>query len=129
VSFLEADGVPAPVERVKIEKPEGKIGPLLDFERQAIIEKSEIRRRYPSRVDSLIAHQQFRARMLAARGLPAEPEKPAPVEEIDWQKVMAPLYALRPRRKAGWRLSTRLFAGAMVVLMLYVAGSWLFPQH
>ena len=46
VSFLQADGTPSPVERVLIAPPAAQIGPVTDFERDALMRPEPLRLRY-----------------------------------------------------------------------------------
>jgi DNA helicase HerA-like ATPase len=127
VSMLEADGVPAPVERVRVDMPAGQLGPISELERSSIVERSALRARYAPGLDEVSAQAQFRNRMLEACGLPAEPAQP--VKPIDWEKAFAPFAALRaqPARK-GWKMSTKVFAAWMVLVAFYGLAGWILPQ-
>ncbi len=46
VSFLDAKGVPTPVERCLIKPPQGRIGPVTDAERAAIVKASPLAGKY-----------------------------------------------------------------------------------
>jgi hypothetical protein len=43
---MQADGVPSPVERVRVALPEAQIGLISDLEREVLIENSALARRY-----------------------------------------------------------------------------------
>lgn len=51
VSMLAGDGVPTPVERIKVSKPAGQIGPISDLERSVLIEQSTLRVTYQAMVE------------------------------------------------------------------------------
>jgi DNA helicase HerA-like ATPase len=62
VSFLDAKGTPAVVERAWILPPASRIGPLTPAERQAIIASSVVRGHYEQPVDRESAYERLRAR-------------------------------------------------------------------
>ncbi len=69
VSTLDAKGIPTPVARTLIAPPAGRVGPLSDAERQALIAGSPLRGKYDETVDARSAYE-----MLAERqGLDAAP--------------------------------------------------------
>lgn len=78
VSVMEADGVPSPVERVRMALPGSQIGPISELERSAAIENSPLYARYAARLDGPVAAHTFDTRMRLKRGLAA---KPAPSGE------------------------------------------------
>lgn len=80
VSTLIADGVPSPVERIKIAKPNGQLGPISDEEREAINGVLPALRADQARV--------FENRQRVVRGLDAMPET-----------VLAPLYGAPTARR------------------------------
>jgi uncharacterized protein len=51
VSFLEGNGVPAPVDRALIRPPSARIGPTTAEERKALLAKSPIRGKYDEAID------------------------------------------------------------------------------
>jgi hypothetical protein len=57
VSFLDAKGVPTPVERCFIAPPQGRIGPASDAERQAVIKASPFAGKYEKTVDRESAYE------------------------------------------------------------------------
>jgi uncharacterized protein len=67
VSTLEDRGTPSLVERTLIAPPSGRVGPVTDAERKAIIQKSPLRGRYDDALDSESAYE-----MLAKRKKMAE---------------------------------------------------------
>src|SRR3954449_132536 len=70
VSFLEGNGTPAMVERVMIRPPTGRIGPITPEERKAIIDKSPVKGKYETAIDSESAYELLQKR-LAAGATPA----------------------------------------------------------
>ena len=64
VSFLDEDGVPTPVERVKIRPPTARVGSITREERKALIDASPIKGKYEQSIDRERAFQ-----TLAAAGL------------------------------------------------------------
>lgn len=105
VSTLVDDGVPMPVERIKVAKPSGQIGALSDEERGLIIEQSPLRARYPSVIEGARYPWEFQNRMRAARGLDPMPA-PSAVSPpaISMNDVLAPLTRLHaPKRKSPTR--------------------------
>ncbi|MBV8393012.1 MAG: DUF853 family protein, partial [Alphaproteobacteria bacterium] len=57
VSFLDAKGVPTPVERCFIAPPQGRIGPASDAERAAIIKASPLAGKYEKTIDRESAYE------------------------------------------------------------------------
>ena len=83
VSFLEGNGVPSAVERAIIRPPSGRMGPLSDAERKAVIAKSPVRGKYDQAVDPQSAYEILHARVneRAVEAPPASdrtPDEPAP---------------------------------------------------
>jgi DNA helicase HerA-like ATPase len=75
VSFLDAKGVPTPVERCFIAPPQGRMGPVTDAERAAVIEASPLAGKYEQEVDRDSAYEVLMGRATGGQ-LPAE-EPPA----------------------------------------------------
>ncbi|MFZ1197152.1 MAG: helicase HerA-like domain-containing protein [Pseudolabrys sp.] len=63
VSFLEGNGVPSVVERTMIRPPSARIGPVTPVERKAVIDKSPIKGKYDTAVDSESAYEILQKRM------------------------------------------------------------------
>ena len=57
VSFLDAKGVPEPVERCFVAPPRGRIGPATDAERAAAVKASPLAGKYESTVDRESAYE------------------------------------------------------------------------
>ncbi|MGC1624936.1 MAG: helicase HerA-like domain-containing protein [Pseudolabrys sp.] len=63
VSVLEGNGVPSVVERPMIRPPSARIGPVAPAERKAVIDKSPIKGKYDTAVDSESAYEILQKRM------------------------------------------------------------------
>lgn len=79
VSFLDAKGAPAPVERAFILPPEAQIGPITESERKAIIDKSILFRHYGATIDRDSAYEKLcrHNEQVAAQAAREEAEKQA----------------------------------------------------
>lgn len=122
VSTLIGDGVPMPVERIRVAMPSGQIGPISDLERAVLIEQSAFRVTYPAMVEGQRHIWEFQNRQRAARGLDALPfQTMSPAGAMTMEDVLAPLTSLhdRPvRSKAGqlvWGVGFLLAAGALAL--------------
>ena len=71
VSFLEGNGVPSIVERTMIRPPSARIGPVTPAERKAVIDKSPIKGKYDTLVDSESAYEILQKRMQNSAATPA----------------------------------------------------------
>jgi len=63
VSFLEGNGTPAMVERVMVRPPTGRIGPITPEERKAILNKSPVKGKYDTTIDSESAYELLQKRV------------------------------------------------------------------
>ena len=63
VSFLEGNGIPAMVERVMIRPPTARIGPITPEERKTIIDKSPVKGKYDTAIDSESAYEVLQKRV------------------------------------------------------------------
>lgn len=63
VSFLEGNGVPAMVERVMVRPPTARIGPITPEERKAIMDKSPVKGKYDTTIDSESAYEVLQKRV------------------------------------------------------------------
>ncbi|MBX9944670.1 MAG: DUF853 domain-containing protein [Reyranella sp.] len=74
LSFLDAKGVPTPVERCLIAPPQGRIGPAKDAERAAILSASPMAGKYDKAIDRASAYEVLTGRVSAAvQSAPAAP--------------------------------------------------------
>src|SRR5690349_11817694 len=79
VSFLDAKGVPTPVERCFIKPPQGRIGPVTDAERAAIVKASPLAGKYEQGVDRESAYEVLNKRATASQVTHDDaPPPPAP---------------------------------------------------
>ena len=87
VSFLDPKGVPTPVERCFVKPPQGRIGPVSDAERAAIVKASPLAGKYEQMVDRESAYEVLNKRSTAGQAThddapppPAAPPAPkAPI--------------------------------------------------
>jgi uncharacterized protein len=63
VSFLEGNGTPAMVERIMVRPPTGRIGPITPEERKAIMDKSPVKGKYDTAIDSESAYEILQKRV------------------------------------------------------------------
>jgi hypothetical protein len=63
VSFLEGDGTPSMVERILVRPPAARIGPVTPAERQALIDKSDLKGKYDTPVDPNSAYEILQKRL------------------------------------------------------------------
>jgi DNA helicase HerA-like ATPase len=70
VSFLEGNGTPAMVERVMIRPPTGRIGPITPEERKAIMDRSPVKGKYDTTIDSESAYEVLQKRVAATAAAP-----------------------------------------------------------
>jgi len=71
VSFLEGNGVPSVVERAMVRPPSARIGPVSPAERKDVINKSPIKGKYDTSVDSESAYEILQKRMQKTAASPA----------------------------------------------------------
>src|SRR6266516_1004284 len=72
VSFLEGNGTQAMVERVMIRPPTARIGPITPEERQAIMNKSPVKGKYDTTIDSESAYEVLQKRVAGTAASPGE---------------------------------------------------------
>ena len=70
VSFLEGNGTPAMVERVMIRPPSARIGPITPEERKAIMDKSPVKGKYDTTIDSESAYEVLQKRVAGTTASP-----------------------------------------------------------
>ncbi len=78
VSFLDAKGVPEPVERCLVAPPRGRIGPLADAERAAVVAASPLAGRYDHAIDRESAYEVLEKRATSGKAEPDEAPAPRP---------------------------------------------------
>jgi hypothetical protein len=79
VSFLDAKGVPTPVERCFIKPPQGRIGPVTDAERAAIVKASPLAGKYEQSIDRESAYEVLNKRSTAGQVKHDDAPPPSPV--------------------------------------------------
>lgn len=124
VSTLIGDGVPMPVERIKVDKPAGQIGPISDLERSTIIEQSTMRVTYPAMVEGERHIWGFQNRQRLARGLAALPAPSGyrgPAMSMD--EVLAPLTQMGQHQHRGFerQLVTGLAMLSLAAVLMIAA--------
>lgn len=85
VSFLEGNGTPEMVERCMVRPPSGRIGPISDEERKALIAKSPVQGKYDQAIDRESAYEVLQKRTQSGTpdrpiGTPSTPSAPPPPE-------------------------------------------------
>ena len=73
VSFLEGNGVPEMVQRTLIRPPSGRIGPVSDAERNAVVSASSIRGKYDTTIDRESAYEMLQKKAAEAAAATQEP--------------------------------------------------------
>jgi uncharacterized protein len=71
VSFLEGNGTPAMVERIMVRPPCARIGPITPEERKATMDKSPVKGKYDTTIDSESAYEILQKRV-AGTGVSAD---------------------------------------------------------
>ena len=72
VSFLEGNGTPEMVERCMVRPPSGRLGPISDEERKALIAKSPVKGKYDQAIDRRV----WRTEVLQKRTRSGTPDRP-----------------------------------------------------
>lgn len=70
VSVMMEDGVPSPVEKVRVTPPQSQIGPISDLERDVLTKQNPLSSVYTTHVEVDAMQRQFNDRMRAENGLP-----------------------------------------------------------
>jgi hypothetical protein len=83
VSFLEGNGTPEMVERCMVRPPSGRLGPISDEERRALIATSPVQGKYDQAIDRESAYEVLQKRTQSGApdrpiGTPSTPSAPAP---------------------------------------------------
>ena len=83
VSFLEGNGTPEMVERCMVRPPSGRLGPISDEERKALIAKSPVKGKYDQAIDRESAYEVLQKRTQSGTpdrpiGAPSAPTAGAP---------------------------------------------------
>lgn len=106
VSFLEGNGTPSMVERTMVRPPSGRIGPVTDAERRAIIAQSPIKGKYDTLVDRESAFEKLQNRV-ANEAAPAGSAPDAPEQQSGGGGIGGWIGSIfGTNRKRGERLTT-----------------------
>jgi DNA helicase HerA-like ATPase len=98
VSFLEGNGTPAMVERIMVRPPTARIGPITAEERKAIMDKSPVKGKYGTTIDSESAYEVLQKRVAGAasgeggpggRGISGRSAGPWPTSASRWAARLA----------------------------------------
>ncbi|MBZ3693402.1 helicase HerA-like domain-containing protein [Phyllobacterium calauticae] len=126
ISMLEENGVPRPVEKVRIIKPTAQIGPVSELERETVVAASPMSLKYRTELDSFEASHCFTNRMKTQRGIHVDAEATAqPYEEKMYLKHIPDLNEEEKEQKGtsiAMTLVKVLFWGAFAMGGLKVAG-------
>jgi DNA helicase HerA-like ATPase len=98
LSFLDAKGVPVPVERCFVAPPRSRIGVVTEVERKAVVVSSALAGKYDKAVDRESAYERLMGRVAAAEA-PAPESMPPPEPRL--KKAQSPGPAPAPRPTAG----------------------------
>lgn len=85
VSVLGDDGRPLPVQQTLIAPPEGRIGPLSDVERVAVMQRSPMRGRYDAALDRQSAYEMLKQRAAVAQVAETQRRKDQEAEKMRHQ--------------------------------------------
>ena len=88
VSFLENKGEPSIVQRTLIRPPNGRIGPLTESERQAVLSRSPVTGKYETAVDRESAHEILEKRRAEKAKRAAEEAAKAEADQGSWANVI-----------------------------------------
>ena len=104
VSVMLDDGIPSPVEKVRITPPQSQIGPISNLERDTLTARNPLRLTYPASVDAKAMQRQFTDRMRNLHGLAPILWSDEEWPEDGWKQflpniVPQPVRAMRPWRR------------------------------
>lgn len=101
VSVMGEDGRPQPVQETLIAPPEGRIGPISDDERTAVMQRSPIRGRYDTSMDRQSAYEMLRQRAETVQAAEAQRLKELESEKTQRQAQRRQLSGGRQRQSVG----------------------------
>jgi uncharacterized protein len=103
LSFLDAKGVPTPVERCLIAPPQGRIGPVQDAERKAVMAASPLAGKYDQAVDRESAYEVLTGRVSTdTRTVPGQAGSGTPRRRGQYGSVPATPPAAPPPPAGPW---------------------------
>lgn len=124
ISLMEADNVPARVEKAKILPPAGQVGPISELERRVSIEATPLFARYSATMGEREAAHQFSNRVRLTRGLdPLPPPTGREWQEGDYLQFVPYHVGIEARRSVWGKLLSFVFYLAIL------AGSLSFLWH
>jgi DNA helicase HerA-like ATPase len=101
VSVMGEDGRPQPVRKTLIAPPEGRIGPLDEKERAAVIQRSPIRGRYDETVDRQSAYEMLQQRAETAKISESRHLREVEREKMERQEARKKTVGGRQRQSVG----------------------------
>jgi uncharacterized protein len=101
VSFLDAKGVPTPVERCFIAPPQSRIGPATDAERAAIVKASPFAAKYDHVVDRESAYEVLMGRATGGQAPADDAAPPAPARRRGQYDAPRPAPSSMPTPTSG----------------------------
>ncbi|WP_372682213.1 helicase HerA-like domain-containing protein, partial [Desulfosarcina sp.] len=101
VSVMGDDGRPQPVQQTLIAPPEGRIGPISDDEREAVMQRAPIRGRYDAAVDRSSAYEMLKQRAETARTAETQRLKELEAEKTQRQGQRRKTTGGRQRQSVG----------------------------
>ncbi|WP_281978555.1 helicase HerA-like domain-containing protein [Pseudorhizobium flavum] len=108
VSVMLDDGVPSPVEKVRILPPQSQIGPISDLEREVLTRQTPLAETYTTHVDAEAMQRQFIDRMREEHHLPPiewSGQQWQPGDFVNYLPDIVPRPPERPKKHHGkWAL-------------------------
>ena len=101
VSVMGDDGRPQPVQQTLIAPPEGRIGPISDDERMAVMQRAPMRGRYDAPIDRESAYEMLKQRAEAAQVVETQRLKELEAEKKQRQAERRQSSGGRQRQTAG----------------------------
>ncbi|HEU4385597.1 MAG TPA: helicase HerA-like domain-containing protein [Anaeromyxobacteraceae bacterium] len=111
VSFLDARGTPAPVERALLYPPRSRLGPLSAEERAEVLRASPVAGHYEQAVDRESAYEMLLRRAQAAPAAPAGRGQPAGAAQVATDMLSA--MAKSAVRAAGTQIGRQIMRGVL----------------
>jgi DNA helicase HerA-like ATPase len=116
VSFLDARGTPAPVERALVLPPASRLAPLAPGERAEVVKASPLAGHYEAAVDRESAYEVLKARAAAAADAPAQAPRgrgrPAPSAADQAGRVLGAVVQ-SAARAAGTQIGRQIVRGVL----------------
>lgn len=106
VSVMLEDGIPSPVEKVRVLPPQSQIGPISDLERDVLIKQDALAATYTTHVDPDLMQQRFVNRMRAENNLPPiewAGQSWQPGDFANYLPDIVPKAPPKPKTYNGWK--------------------------